>query len=141
MRIMSRKGPEDAGGCLCVLVIEDNADAAEVMCELIGLFGHRAEVASSGPEGIEAARRLRPDVVLCDIGLPGLDGYAVARELRADPATAGVRLVALTGYSGPAERQRSREAGFDLHLVKPVDPSELRMRLQSWAGTLNLDRI
>jgi CheY-like chemotaxis protein len=75
---------------------------------------------------VEAARRRRPDVVLCDIGLPGLDGYGVVRELRRTPATAGARIIAVTGYGGAEDRRRSKEAGFDAHLTKPADPAELR---------------
>jgi CheY-like chemotaxis protein len=82
--------------------------------------------AGDGRAGLERARRFRPDVVLCDIGLPGgLDGYAVARELRADPAFAGLRLIALTGYGQAEDQRQAHEAGFDLHLTKPVDPAKL----------------
>ena len=126
--------PEQAGGDLRVLVIEDNVDAAETLHDLLELFGHQVAVAHSGPEGIETARTFRPQVVLCDIGLPGMDGYAVARQLRQEPAVAGARLIALTGYGRESDRQLAREAGFDLHLVKPVEPLELQ-RLLGEAGT------
>jgi PAS domain S-box-containing protein len=109
-----------------VLVVEDNPDTAESLRMLVELWGHEVRVAGTGPDGVEEARRFRPDVVLCDIGLPGLDGYGVARELRRHTATAGARLVAVTGYGTDDDRRRSREAGFDLHLVKPVGPEELR---------------
>jgi CheY-like chemotaxis protein len=109
-----------------VLLIEDNRDAAESLRLLLSLIGHEVAVAHAGPEGVEEARRFRPDVVVCDIGLPGgLDGYGVARALRADPAVAGAYLVALTGYGQEADRRRAREAGFDKHLVKPVEPAAL----------------
>ncbi len=126
--------PEPGQGSLRVLVIEDNRDAAETLGDLLGLFGHEVELAHTGPQGVEAARRLRPDVVLCDIGLPGMDGYAVARQLRQDPETAGLRLVALTGYGRDSDRRQAEEAGFDLHLVKPVGPAELKKLLEGWAG-------
>jgi CheY-like chemotaxis protein len=108
-----------------VLVIEDHQDAANSLRVLLELLGHQVRVAYTGPDGVEAAKEWRPDIVVCDIGLPGLDGYGVARELRLNPDTAGVRLLALTGYGTDEDRRRSRQAGFDLHLVKPVDPDEL----------------
>jgi CheY-like chemotaxis protein len=87
--------------------------------------GHVAEVARSGPEGIASARRFHPEVVLCDIGLPGIDGYEVARTLRKERHLDGVSLIAVTGYGQETDRLRAREAGFDLHLTKPVNLSEL----------------
>jgi CheY-like chemotaxis protein len=92
---------------------------------LLCMRGHDVRVAHTGTEGVAAARAWAPDVVLCDIGLPELDGYGVARELRQDPTTARVRLLALTGYGTEEDKCRSREAGFDQHLVKPVDPKIL----------------
>jgi CheY-like chemotaxis protein len=121
---------------LRVLIVEDNPDAAETLCDLLALFGHHPEAAHSGSSGVAAARRLRPDVVLCDIGLPEMDGYAVARELRGDPATAGIRLVALTGYGRDADREHAAAAGFDLHLVKPVAPDVLKRLLADFAAAL-----
>ena len=120
-----------AGG---ILIIEDNPDAAHSLRDLLELSGHRVEIAYSGPEGVRTALRLGPAVVLCDIGLPGMDGYAVARQLRERPETASSRLVALTGYGRDEDRQLAQEAGFDLHLVKPVAPDELRQRLEDWAA-------
>jgi signal transduction histidine kinase/DNA-binding response OmpR family regulator len=109
-----------------VLVIEDNVDAAESLRMLFAMTGHAVQVAHAGPAGLEAARTFRPEVVLCDIGLPGgMDGYAVARAIRRDPALSGVRLIALSGYGQEDDRRRSREAGFDMHLIKPVDFGEL----------------
>jgi signal transduction histidine kinase len=108
-----------------VLVIEDSLDAAASLEMLLCMRGHDVRVAHTGTEGVAAARAWTPDVVLCDIGLPELDGYGVARELRQDPTTARVRLLALTGYGTEEDRCRSREAGFDQHLVKPVDPNLL----------------
>jgi CheY-like chemotaxis protein len=111
---------------LRVLIVEDNRDAADSLRVLLELSGHEVAVAYDGQAGVKAAREWRPDVVLCDIGLPGLDGYGVAGELRRDPATAQVPLIAITGYGGEQDRKRSREAGFDHHLTKPVDPDDLQ---------------
>jgi CheY-like chemotaxis protein len=118
---------------LRVLVIEDNSDAAETLRDLLRLFGHEAEIALSGLAGLAVAGSLQPDVVLCDIGLPGMDGYAVAGSLRSEPATRAARLVALTGYGRESDRLRTLEAGFDLHLVKPLEPLELKRLLDEWA--------
>jgi CheY-like chemotaxis protein len=112
-----------------VLLIEDNPDVAEALRELLELLGHPVEVALTGSEGVEKARQLCPDVVLCDLGLPGMDGYAVAAALRADPATAGARLIALTGYGQEENIRRSAAAGFDAHLTKPVSLDDLKRHL------------
>lgn len=113
-----------------VLVIEDNVDAAESLRMVLELSGHEVFIAATGPAGIEKARVLEPDVVLCDIGLPGpMNGYQVARALRADPATARLYLTALTGYGMEEDRSRAIEAGFDTHLTKPTDPSVLKRLL------------
>jgi two-component system, sensor histidine kinase len=112
------------------LVIEDNADAAETMGLLLELYGHEVRIARDGREGLEAARRFLPEVVLCDIGLPdGMDGYEVARRMRQDPALGGASLVALTGYGQEEDQRRAREAGFDVHLTKPADPERLERLL------------
>ena len=91
------------------------------------------EVAGSGPEGIGAARRWLPDVVLCDLGLPEINGYGVATALRWDPATAAIRLIAISGYAQDADRRRARQAGFDLHLTKPVEVAEVQRVLAATA--------
>ena len=111
-----------------VLVIEDNADAREMLRIALELDGHRVETAADGTSGVETALRTTPDLVLVDIGLPGLDGYAVARQLRAVLGHR-VTLVALTGYGQSEDRRRTSEAGFDAHLVKPVDPDVLSRAL------------
>jgi CheY-like chemotaxis protein len=116
-----------------VLVVEDHLDTSETLRDLLELSGFEVEIAGSGTDGVAAARRFHPDVVLCDLGLPGMDGYEVASTLRRDPATAAARLIALTGYGGEEDRRRSLEAGFDVHLTKPVDPGLLR-RLLSTGG-------
>jgi two-component system CheB/CheR fusion protein len=104
-----------------VLVIEDNIDSAETLKEALELNDHVVDIALTGPDGLEKARSLKPDVVVCDIGLPGLDGFQVARAIRSDPSLGGVPLIALSGYAQPEDLERSREAGFDLHLAKPPE--------------------
>jgi two-component system CheB/CheR fusion protein len=108
-----------------VLVVEDNPDIAESLRLLLEFFGYEVWVAATGPEGVRLALARRPDVVLCDIGLPGLDGFGVAAALRRDPATAAARLVAITGYGSDEVRRRCREVGFDRYFTKPVDPDVL----------------
>ena len=117
-----------------VLVIEDNADAAQSLKEALELGGHVVEVALLGETGIERSRTFLPDVIVCDIGLPGLDGYSVAEAIRADPALRTIRLVALTGYAGPDDIERSRAAGFDHHLAKPPDMAQLERVLADSAA-------
>ena len=110
---------------LKVLVVEDNHASAELLGMMLKLYGHTVEVAHDGPEGIEIAKRFQPNVMLCDIGLPGMSGYEVAQAFRALPNTSQTLLVALTGYGGPEHRRNAISAGFDAHLVKPVSPQEL----------------
>lgn len=114
-----------ANGTLRVLVVDDGYDAAQMLAMLLSSWRHVVEVAHDGPEALERALSFSPDVILLDIGLPLMDGYEVARRLRSDPRFAGVQLIAITGYGQAADRQRSRAAGFDLHLVKPIDTEEL----------------
>jgi CheY-like chemotaxis protein len=108
-----------------ILVVDDNADAAESMGLLLRIAGHDVRIAHDGVAGLAAAQESLPDVVLLDIGLPGIDGYEVARRMRAQPGSEKVLLVALTGYGQEEDLRKSREAGFDHHLVKPVDPTSL----------------
>ena len=108
-----------------IVVIEDHEDTADLMHELLREAGHEVRVALNGEDGVQAARALPAELVLCDVGLPDIDGYEVARRLRADGTTARVRLIALTGYDGDDEAQRARDAGFDRHVVKPIDPQML----------------
>jgi PAS domain S-box-containing protein len=112
-----------------VLVVDDNADVAESLAEVIRMFGQDVEVAHDGPTAVTRARAHRPDLILCDIGLPGMSGYEVARTLRADPTLATTRLVALSGYAQPEDRQEAADAGFDQHLAKPADPSAIEQLL------------
>jgi two-component system CheB/CheR fusion protein len=112
-----------------VLLIEDNLDAAESLKEALALDGHEVEVAHDGPEGVEKAHAIAPEIVLCDIGLPGMDGYEVARALRGDEALDATALVALTGYAQAEDRQKALDAGFDGHLTKPPDLDALERLL------------
>jgi CheY-like chemotaxis protein len=114
---------------LHVLVVEDNADIRETLKDLLELFGHQVDTAEDGMRGVEKALSLNPKVVLVDIGMPGLDGYSVARSIRAQQRNGGPRLIAITGYGQPEDRRRAIEAGFDAHLVKPVDPNTLERLL------------
>jgi two-component system OmpR family response regulator len=108
-----------------VLVVDDNRDAAESLALMLSLEGFRVETAEDGYAGLGLARTFRPRVILLDIGLPGMDGYQVARRLRDDPETARLSIVAVSGYGSEEDRERARAAGFDFHLVKPVDPERL----------------
>ena len=114
-----------ATGAARVLVVDDNADAAQMLATLLEAHGHAVSVAYDGSSGLACAQRERPDVMLLDIGLPDMDGHELARRLRASSDTAGATLIALTGYGQSEDRERAREAGFDRHLVKPADLSEL----------------
>jgi signal transduction histidine kinase len=104
-----------------VLIVDDNPDAGDSLATLLEMTGHQVAVARSGPQGLEAAARLRPEVAVLDLGLPGMNGYELAGRLRAEPFGRDVTLVALTGYGQEDDRRRSREAGFDHHLTKPAD--------------------
>jgi signal transduction histidine kinase/ActR/RegA family two-component response regulator len=113
---------------LRVLVVEDNQDAREMLRMMLEIEGHRVHEAEDGPSGVEAARAVRPDVALIDIGLPGFDGYEVARRVRGEQGNS-MRLIAVSGYGQAEDRQWSRDAGFDAHLVKPVAAEQLRKSL------------
>ncbi len=113
-------GPIDVGA-FRILLIEDNEDGREMMAAMLQQYDHTVLEAADGIEGLRVAAATLPDIALIDIGLPSIDGYEVARRMRADPATADIRLVALTGYGLAEDQQRAIEAGFDLHLVKPVN--------------------
>jgi DNA-binding response OmpR family regulator len=118
--------PGPAGGDLLrVLVVDDNVDAAESMAMLLEADGHEVFVAHDGASAWSRILAETPGVCLLDIGLPDVDGHALARRIRTLPAMASAVLIALTGYGQEEDRKRSMEAGFDLHLVKPVDPGQL----------------
>lgn len=121
----------NGNGALSMLVVEDNLDGAKVLGMLLRIMGHQVRVAHSGPEAIQLANESTPEVILLDIGLPGISGYEVAKRLRASPKFEKTVLVAMTGYGQDDDRQRSSEAGFDHHLVKPVAPDALNAILES----------
>jgi CheY-like chemotaxis protein len=104
-----------------ILIVDDNEDAAESLGMVLGLDGHEVVCAYTGEQALEQARSFKPEVVLLDIGLPGVDGYEVARRIRALGDLQTVRLVAITGYGQEADKARARAAGFADHLVKPVE--------------------
>ncbi|HYD50146.1 MAG TPA: ATP-binding protein [Terriglobales bacterium] len=114
-----------------VLVIEDNVDAAETLRQVLEVHGQQALVAFDGPTGLSRAREFLPDIVFCDIGLPGMDGYAVARAFRNDASLRRIQLIALSGYALPQDVQLAAEAGFDRHLAKPISFPELESVLSS----------
>lgn len=107
-----------------ILVIEDNAINLELMTYLLHAWGHDTVTATDGDTGLALARSTRPDLVICDIQMPGSDGYAVARAMKADEALRSMPLVAVTAYAMVGDRDRSLEAGFDMHIAKPVDPAQ-----------------
>ncbi len=117
-----------------VLVVDDNADAAETLRLLLELEGHAVQVVHTGADALSAMRRNPPEVVFLDIGLPDMDGYEVAARVRAQPALRSLRLVALTGWGAERDQRRARAAGFDLHLTKPVGPDDLAPALQPQAA-------
>ena len=108
-----------------VLVVDDSADTVESMARLLKLHGHEVQTACDASEAIAAALSLRPEVVLLDLGLPDMDGYQVALRLRQEASFQGTVIIAVTGYGRPEDRQRSREAEIDHHLLKPVEPGVL----------------
>jgi CheY-like chemotaxis protein len=116
---------ENAPMAYRILIVEDEPAAAEPLRRFLESLGHDVKVAGTGPDGLALAREWLPDFALCDIALPGLSGWELARELRQDPKTANVHLLAITGHSSEEDRHRSKEAGFEKHLVKPVDPAVL----------------
>jgi CheY-like chemotaxis protein len=108
-----------------VLVVDDNVDAAESAAMLLRIWGHEAQTVHDGLTAIDAVRTYQPEIVLLDIGLPGMSGYEIVRKLRAQPQFKTLVVAAMTGYGQDADRQRSKEAGFDFHLTKPLDPNIL----------------
>ena len=117
-----------------VLVVDDNRDAADTMAALLQQLGFRARTAYDARSALEALRASMPDAAFLDIGLPDLDGYELARRLRAMPETAHAVFVAVTGYGQPGDRERAQQAGFDHHLVKPVDYDALFGLIEQGAG-------
>ncbi len=114
-----------------VLIVDDNADAADSLAQLLSFEGCQVEVAYAAQPALDAARRFRPQVVLCDVGLPGMDGYEFARAARRDPLLRSSTLIALTGYGSASDQLRASEAGFDVHMAKPTDFATLLAALRA----------
>jgi CheY-like chemotaxis protein len=131
----ARKGPDTRTApeerSLRILIVDDNVDAADSIAMLLTMEGHQTRTVNTARAALLAAPEFKPEVVLLDIGLPEMDGYEVARHLRAQNGSHLMRLVAVTGYGQPADRRRARAAGFDEHMVKPVEPATLQAFLRS----------
>jgi len=110
---------------LRVLVVDDHVDGAEMLAAMLGLSGHQTRTAHNGPDALAEVRAFRPEIVFLDIGLPGMSGYDVARQIRSDSTLVGSVLVALTGWGSEDDKRRTKEAGFDFHLTKPVETAAL----------------
>lgn len=121
-----------------VLVVDDNADTADTLTMILRALGHDARTAYSGPSALEVAESFQPDTVLLDLGLPKLDGYEVARRLRAQSQLRETQLIAITGFGQTGDFERSREAGFDAHFIKPVDPVVIQELLTKVMPSLGL---
>jgi CheY-like chemotaxis protein len=113
-----------------VLLVDDNPDVVRAFARLVRALGHEVEVTFSGDEALAVAERFRPHVVVMDIGLPGLDGYQTAAAMRSTPWGASMTLVALSGWARDQDRRRAREAGFDRHFTKPIEPDALESLLR-----------
>ena len=136
-RVVEGEGGSDGGARTArtssrrVLVVDDNVDAATTLARMLSrLYGQQVRVAHDGPAGLLAVDEFRPEIVLLDLGLPGMDGYEVARRIRSSPDRDDLLLVAVTGWGQDEDRRRSEQSGFDLHLVKPVEPDCLEVLLQ-----------
>jgi PAS domain S-box-containing protein len=125
--------PMRATDCRRILVVDDNVDVAESVAMVLRLSGHDVRLAYSGPEALEAAQAYQPEVILLDIGLPGMTGYEVAQRLRQQRPFQRTLFVAVTGYGQGEDKRRSQESGFDHHLTKPVDPEVIMRLLAEWS--------
>jgi PAS domain S-box-containing protein len=121
----AERAARERGPARHILVVDDNVDAARTLALLLEQMGHRVRIAADGAAALDAARAERPDAILLDLSMPGIDGIEVARRLRADPQLGDVRIIAVTGRGQDDDRRRSRQAGFDEHLVKPIAPEAL----------------
>lgn len=117
-----------------ILIVEDNTDAADTLCKVLELNGHTVAVALHGRQGLELAQEFKPDVIVCDIDLPGMDGYEFARQVRKDKKLAGIHLIALSEYASPDDVRRAMDAGFDYHLAKPMGKEKMDELLAGWAS-------
>jgi CheY-like chemotaxis protein len=124
--------PGQPGHARTLVIIDDNKDVAQTLADVLEIAGHRVEVALTGRSGIDLVRRVKPQFVICDLGLPDLNGFEVARILRRDRSLRATRLIALSGYTQQEDQDRAREAGFDSHLAKPPSPDELDALLAVW---------
>ena len=128
---LARQATGDSTQKRRLLVVDDNKDAAESMSMLLEMWGHEVAYAYDGPSALQTAEQWQPEAVFLDIGLPGMDGYEVAERLRELPNAKDAVLIAITGYGQDDDRLRSRRAGIDHHLVKPVAPDALRHLIDS----------
>lgn len=118
-----------------ILIVDDSRDNADSMAMLLGLDGHETWTANDGIEAVARATELAPDVLLLDIGLPGMSGYEVCKAVRKHPAGNAMLIIALSGWGQAADKQRALDAGFDEHLTKPVEHADLVRVMESLAGT------
>ena len=135
----AKDAPQTPPAPLRVLIADDNVDTAESFNILLKLNGYETQLAHDGRQALEQVRTQRPDIAIVDIGMPQLNGYDVARRIREEPWGKHIFLIAATGWAQPEDRRRTHEAGFDIHLVKPVEPDVLLNLLQQWAKARNGD--
>jgi len=133
-QVVGMGGGQQKEKSLKILVVDDNMDSASSLGELLDLWGHQTKVMHNGPDAIRAALGIQPDVVLLDIGLPGMNGYEVARRMRTEAALDGAALIAITGYGMEEDRRRTAQAGFQNHFTKPIDLNALQKLLQQLLG-------
>jgi CheY-like chemotaxis protein len=114
-----------------IVVADDNEDSAQSFAMLLSFSGHEVRIAHDGEEALDAMRDFRPDIAFLDIGMPRLSGYEVAELVRAEPWGRDMKLIAVTGWGQPDDKARARSAGFDQHLVKPIDPTDVERLLDS----------
>ena len=114
---------------ITILIADDSADAADSLAEYLRMLGHDVHVAYSGLEALTAARSLQPDAAILDIGMPGINGYEVSRAIRAEPWSSRIRLIAVSGWGQHKDKRDAHDAGFDAHLTKPIEPSQVESLL------------
>jgi CheY-like chemotaxis protein len=124
-RTPEKAPPTGSNGARRVLIADDNRDGAEIMAMLLEHSGFEVQLAHSGPDALAVAAQLRPDIAVLDIGMPGMSGYEVARAIRGQPWGVGITLIAVTGWGQEDDKRKAKDAGFDHHLTKPIDPNAL----------------